>query len=140
MLPKSYLKVIAASVVYESTLSKKAKIQALRFIETEASVEQLAELLSEGMLKSAMLFVASRSYARIAYDKYFSQSAKVCAGRENKPLCMKEFKIKANMARIAALRREMSKCGQTDNAKKCRNMFIKHINKIEKQIQKDRVK
>jgi poly-D-alanine transfer protein DltD len=155
MLPKSYLKAIAAYIVYESKLSKYAKIQMLRFIENEASENQLIVLVTEGEIRKvsedeniseavivvpALLIATALSFGRIAYDKMFSQAAKMCAAKDpnNKKQCIKDFKIKSHYAKITALKREMGKCNQTNNAKKCRDMFIKHIRKIEKQVQKVR--
>jgi hypothetical protein len=155
MLPKSYLKVIAAYVVYESKLSRYAKIQMLRFIENEASENQLIVLVTEGeirkiseseiiseipLLVPAMLAAAAVSAGRMAYDKIFSQAAKACADRDtnNKKQCMKEFKLKSYYAKLTALKREMGKCNQTNNVKKCRDMFTKYIRKIEDQVNRAR--
>lgn len=155
MLPKSYLKVIAACVVYESKLSKYAKIQMLRFIENEASEKQLKVFINDGEIRKvsenevvsevaivipAMLVAAALSVARMSYDKIFSQAAKSCADKEgdNKKRCMRDFKLKSHYAKLTALKREMGKCNQTNNAKKCREIFIKHMRKIEKQVQRDR--
>ncbi len=156
MLSKSYLKVIAVYIVYESKLSKYAKIQILRFIESGASESQLNIFITEGKIRKlsegeiiseipilvpAMIIGAAIAAGKAAHAKFYSNAAKVCAGkeREEKKKCMQDFRIKANYARLAALKREMGKCSQTDDLKKCRENFIRHIGKIEKQIQKDRV-
>jgi len=156
MLSKSYLKVIAAYIVYESNLSKYAKIQMLRFIENEASESQLKVFINEGKIRKvyegevisevgpiavAAIIGVAIAAGKAAHAKFFSNAAKACAGkeREEKKKCMQDFKLKANYARMAALKREMGKCSQTDDIKKCRDNFMKHIVRIEKQIRKDRV-
>ena len=156
MLPKSYLKVIAACVIYESTLSKNAKIQALRFIENEASEMQLKVFINEGKICQvseseviqdavfipAMVIAAALGVAKVAYAQFLSKAATACVGKKfvEKQKCMRDYRIKANAVKISALKREMSKCNQTNNVKKCQNIFLKHINRIEKQIQKDKIK
>ena len=155
MLSKSYLKVIAAYIVHESNLSKYAKIQILRFVENEASKSQLKVLITEGRIRNvsedevvseaiivpAMIIAAAVAAGKVAHAKFLSNAAKACAGkeREEKKKCMRDFKLKANYARLAALKREVSKCSQTSDRKKCRDNFIKHIEKVEDQIRKDRV-
>ena len=156
MLPKSYLKVIAGCVIYESELSKYAKIQALRFIEYEASEMQLKAFIAEGKIRQvsedeiftevaiwvpAMVIAAALAAGRVAYDQFYSKASKACKGKglKEKQRCIRDFRLKASYAKLAALKREMGKCGQTNDAKKCRESFLKHIGKVEKQIQKDRI-
>jgi len=154
MLQKSYLKVIAAYIIDESHFSKYAKIQMLRFIENDASESQLKVFITEGKIQSegeniseiapiavALVIGAGLAVGKVAYNRFFSDVAKACAGRkqDDKRRCIRDFKLKASYAKLTALKREMGKCNQTNNVKKCRNTFIKHMNKIEKQIQKDRV-
>lgn len=151
MLPKTYLKFIAASIVYEASLSKYSKVQLIRFIE-DASYDQLATFIKKGYIKEpekvseafvvpAMLIVAAVSAANLIYDRNFSNAARDCAGRQNskeKTQCLKNYRIRANTAKVAALKREIPKCSQTNNIKKCRDMFLKRIQKIENQIQRDK--
>ena len=156
MLPKSYLKVIAACVVNEANLSKYAKIQMLRFIESEASESQLRVFITEGKIRNvsedeiiseipvlipAMIIASALAVARIAHDRFFSQAAKACADkdRDDRKRCMRDFKLRANYAKLTALKREMGKCNQTSDVKKCRDTFMGYMKKIEKQIQKDRI-
>ncbi len=154
MLQKSYLKVIAAYIVDESKLSKYAKIQMIRFIENNASNSQLEVFITEGEIRSeaeniteyapigvALVIGAGLAVGKAAYNRFFSDVAKACAGRkqDDKRRCVRDFKLKASYAKLTALKREMGKCNQTNNVKKCRNTFIKHMKKVEKQIQKDRV-
>jgi len=154
MLQKSYLKVVAAYIVDESTLSKYAKIQMLRFIENDASEAQLKVFITEGKIRSeseniseiapiaaALVIGAGLAVGKAVYNKFYSDVAKACAGRkqDDKRRCIRDFKLKASYAKLTALKREMGKCNQTNNVKKCRNTFIKHMKKVEKQIQKDRV-
>ena len=155
MLPKSYLKFIAASMVYESDLSKYAKIQAMRFIEN-ASMEQLnifisecslrpiseEENISEKYLLPAVVLASALAAGRVAYDQFLGKAAIACAQKkgDDRKKCMRDFRLKSHYAKVAALKREMGKCGQTNNVKKCRDLFIKQIRKIEKQVQKDRVR
>jgi len=148
MLPKTYLKFVASSVVYESALSKYAKVQLMRFIEN-ASSDQLYffinegrisnESLSEAFVVPAMLLVAATSAAKLAYDRVFSDAARYCSNeetREARSQCIKNYKIRANRAKLTALRREMPKCDQTNNVKKCRETFMKHIQRIEKDMER----
>ena len=156
MLPKSYLRVIAAYMVYESALSKIAKIQAFRFIELEASDIQLKVFINEGKIRQvyegemiqdavfipALIIGAALGAAKMAYSQFLSKAAIKCKGKEHseKQKCMRDYRIKANYVKVAALKREISKCNQTNNVKKCRDLFLKHIKKIESQIQKDKIK
>jgi hypothetical protein len=159
MLQKSYLKLIAASIVCESNLSKYAKIQVFRFIENEASELQLTIFINEGKIQKvseaeitseiapiavvavSLITAAAFAVGKSVYNKFYSNVAKACAGRDrdDKKRCIRDFKLKANYARLGALKKEMGKCNETNNVKKCRNNFLKHMRKIEKQIQKDRV-
>lgn len=157
MLQKSYLKLICASIIYESNLSKYAKIQAIRYVENEASECQLNIFINEGKIRklseneiiseaipviaAALVTAAAFAVGKSVYNKFYSNVAKACAGRDrdDKKRCIQDFKLKANYARLAALKKEMGKCNQTNNVKKCRNTFLKHMKKIEKQIQKDRI-
>lgn len=151
MLPKSYLKVIAACVVFESKLSKTAKTQLIRFIESEASEAQLTVFINtgeikkdadvqkiseEGKLVPAMIIAAALVVGKKAYDYFKDESRKACAGKEGdqKKICIAQFKAKAAKAKVAALKKEMAKCNRTDDAKKCRNTFMKYIQKYEKQM------
>jgi hypothetical protein len=153
MLPKSYLKLMAAHVVHKSKLEYYSKIQALRFIE-EASERQLLVFMSEGVIRGeeeiseiapvvliAPLVAAAVAVSSVAYGRYLGPAAKACASRKGKDrtVCIKNYRVRANMARLAALKREMSKCNQTNNMKKCRAMFMKHMKRIEGKIKKDRV-
>jgi len=157
MLQRSYLKFIAACVVYESALSKYAKIQTLRFIENEASEDQMRVFLLEGKIRKVgadevvdeavlkylppvMVVRAAITAGKLAYNKFFGPAVKACAGRkgDDKKMCIKNYKLKANYAKLAALRKEATKCNQTNDANKCRKMFADHMRKIEKQIQRDR--
>ena len=157
MLQKSYLKLICASIVCESNLSKYAKIQMIRFIENEASERQLTIFINEGKIQKVseaeiiseiapivavpLITAAAFAVGKSVYNKFYSNVAKACAGRDrdDKKRCIRDFKLKANYARLSALKKEMGKCNETNNVKKCRNTFLKHMKKIEKQIQKDRV-
>jgi len=156
MLSKSYLKVIAAYIIYESNLSKYAKIQMLRFIENEASESQLKVLITEGRIRKiseseiilevgplavAIIIGAAIAAGKAAHARFLSAAAKTCAGkdREDKKKCIRDFRFKANYAKVAALKREIGKCSQTNDVKKCRDNFTKYIGRIEKQIRKDRV-
>jgi len=157
MLPKSYLKFIAAYNVYESNLSSYAKIQALRFIEGEASESQLKIFINEGKIRNvadgeiiseilpvivaAAIVAAAAALGKIAYQKVIMNAVKECSQLkgDDKKRCVRDYKTKANYAKLTALKKEMVKCNQTNNVKKCRNMFIKHMRKIEQKIQKDRV-
>lgn len=156
MLQKPYLKLIAASIVYESNLSKYAKIHMLRFIEHEAYERQLSIFINEGKIRKvseseivseiapiavALVAAAGLAVGKSVYNKFYSNVAKACAGRDrdDKKRCIRDFKLKANYARLSALKKEMGKCNETNNVKKCRNTFLKHMRKVEKQIQKDRV-
>ncbi|MHA1816068.1 MAG: hypothetical protein ACTSX1_08690 [Candidatus Heimdallarchaeaceae archaeon] len=155
MLPKSYLKLMAAHVVHKSELTRYSKVQALRFIE-EASGRQLLVFMKEGQIRQvsdeenlseivpiliAPLVVAAAAASGAVFSRFFSQAARACSGKKGKEktVCVKDYRIRANRARLAALKREMGKCNQTNNVKKCRNMFLKHAKKIETQIQKDKV-
>ena len=155
MLPKSYLKLMAAGIVYKSELTHYSKVQALRFIE-EASERQLLVFMSEGVIRTvsdeenlseivpiliAPLVIASAAAAGAVFSRYFNQAARACSEKKgkDKTLCIKDYRVRANMARLAALKREMGKCNQTNNVKKCRNMFLRHVKRIEAKIQKDRV-
>lgn len=152
MLPKSYLKFIAAYSVYESNLSKYAKIQALRFIRNEASESQLKIFINEGKIRRvsedeivnevlpfvlipALLAIAAAA-GKVAYNRVVMNSVKECAELkgDDKRRCVSEYKIKANYAKLAALKKEMVKCNQAHNVKKCRDVFTKHIRKIERKI------
>lgn len=156
MLSKSYLKVVTAYIVCESNLSKYAKIQMLRFIENEASKSQLKILVIEGRIRKvsegevisevgpiavAIIIGVAVAAGKAAHAKFLGAAAKACVGkdREDKKKCMRDFRLKAGYARIAALKREMGKCSQTNDVKKCRDNFTRHIGKVEKQIRKDRV-
>ena len=156
MLPKSYLKLMAAHVVYKSELTQYSKIQALRFIE-EASERQLLVFMSEGKIRRvsedenlseiapflliAPLVAAAVATSSVVFGRFLSQAAKSCSGKKGKEktLCIKDYRVRANLAKLSALKREMGKCNQTNNVKKCRNMFMKHVKKIEGKIKKDRV-
>lgn len=157
MLPTSHLKFIAAYLVYESNMSKYAKIQTLRFIESEASESQLKVFINEGEIRSvsedeivsevlsvivvAAIIGAAAAAGKIAYQRVIMNAVRQCSNLkgDDKKRCVRDFKTKANYAKLAALKKEMTKCNQTNNVKKCRNAFIKQARKIEKQILKDRV-
>jgi len=59
----------------------------------------------------AMLIPAAMMAAKKAYINIFSQAAKACSNKKGKERtnCMKDFRIKANYAKLAALKREMAK-------------------------------
>ena len=157
MLPKSYLKFIAAYTVHESNLSQYAKVQTLRFIENEASESQLKIFINEGKIRNvsdgeimseAVPFIvgvaivaAAMALGKIAYQKVIMNAVKECASLkgDDKKRCVRDYKTKANYAKLTALKKEMIKCNQTNNVKKCRNTFLKHMRRIEQKIQKDRV-
>ena len=156
MLPKSYLKFIAAYNIHEADLSKFAKVQALRFIKNEASESQLKVFINEGKIRNvsddesiseiapiivaAAIIAAAAAAGKIAYQKVIMNAVHQCSSLkgDDKKRCVKDFKTKANYAKLAALKKEMVKCNQTNNVRKCRNTFIKHMRRIEKQIFKDR--
>lgn len=164
MLSKNYLKVISASIVYESKLSRISKIQLLKFIENEATQSQLKILILDGEIRKVsenekdldkrfvseiipaliaigIIVPAALALGKKAYIDIFSKAAKACVGKKGKERtnCMKDYRIKANYARLAALKREMSKCNQTANTDKCRQVFTDHMRKIQKQIRKDQL-
>ncbi len=151
MLPKSYLKFIAASVVYEADLSKYAKIQLMRFIENSESASQLHLFLVEGkignpsecenvsegkILKAALILAAALAAGKLVYNNFLTKAARACSGAKiaDRVKCINQFKKKADIGKLATLKRESSKCNQTSNVKKCRNMFANHIKKIEDRI------
>lgn len=150
MLQKSYLKAVAAYIVFESTLSKISKIQLLRFIENEASNNQLKVFINTGEIKKeseienvseavfvpAMIIAAAFLTGKKAYEYYKDEGRKACSNKSgtDKKICMAKFKIKATTAKINALKKEMVKCNKTNNVKKCKNTFQKYINKFEKKI------
>ena len=153
MLPKSHLKVIAAHMVYESGFSKTAKIQLIRFIE-DASVSQLNIFVTEGRISKdnisevnplkylppVLLIRGALAAGKAAYNKFFGPAVKACRGKsgDDKKRCIRDFKLKALYAKLAALRKDMGKCNQTNDANKCRNTFLKHMKLVEKQIAKER--
>ena len=154
MLQKSCLRTIAAHMVYESAFSKNAKTQLMRFLET-ASMSQLSIFINEGRVASkeevisevpivvpAVLAASAVGAARVAYDLVYSKAAQACASkpREARRQCMRDYKIRAGYAKVAALKREMTKCNQTNNPKNCRNTFLNHIRRVEKQVQRERAK
>ncbi len=156
MLPKSYLKFIAAYTVHESNLSRYARIQTLRFI-NEASESQLKVFINEGRIRNvsedevvsevatfivaAALIAAAAAAGKIAYQKVIMNAVKECSEMKgkDKKRCVREYKIKADYAKMAALKKEVVKCNQTNNVKKCRNAFIKQMKRVEKRILKNKV-
>ena len=119
MLSKSYLKFIASAIVYESSVKKNIKIQLIRFIEG-ASSDQLNlfinefrvsknEITTEAYVVPAMLMLAAMSAAKLVYNRVFSNAARYCADqgkgtREERTKCINDFKIRANRAKLTALK------------------------------------
>jgi len=154
MSQTSCLKVIAVYMVHESLLSKYAKIQMLRFIENEASDLQLHAFIAEGKIRRTedideaiikylppvMIVRAAITAGKLAYNRFFGPAARACASRkgDDKKLCIKNYRLKANYAKLAALKRESRNCSQTNDAAKCRQLFVDAAKKVEEQIKKDR--
>jgi hypothetical protein len=152
MLPKSYLKVIAASIVYESRLSKTAKTQLMRFIESDASCLQLKAFINTGGIKKeseiediteldveaswAMIVASALNAGKKIQDRFSNEAKRACADKvgAQKKICILKYKQKASKVKIAALQREMSKCNKTSKPKKCREIFEKHIKRLQKDL------
>jgi len=151
MLSKSALQTIAACMVYDEDISKPAKMQILRFIES-ASEKQLQHYIVHGdivaeqevaisevaFLVPAAIIAAAAAAGRAIYNAEFSKAARACQmfqGKEKKS-CMKKFKIRGLNGKISAMRREMGKCNQTSRPDKCRKMFSDYIREAEKQLKK----
>lgn len=150
MLPKSALQTIAACMVYDSDISKPAKMQTVRFIES-ASEKQLKHYILHGEIKhdseiqlevnffiAAAILGAAAAAGRAIYDSEYSKAAKSCSIMEGdaKKKCMKRFKMRGVNGQISALRREMAKCSQTSRPDKCRKMFTNYIESANKKLKK----
>ncbi|HUU88825.1 MAG TPA: hypothetical protein VMX17_13890 [Candidatus Glassbacteria bacterium] len=159
------LKLVAYLMVYESDLSKPAKLQLVNFLKeaTEpqiklfvvegrvGNVSQKQELELDSILEvapiaayyaSGIVWGAAIALAMKAFNKYHGEAAKACAekrGREKK-LCMNVYTVRAYQQKITVLKTEAGKCNQTADPKKCREKFIKNIKVVEKQLIKIRSK
>ena len=151
MLPKSALQTIAACMVYDEDMSKPAKMQVLRFIESASEkqlqhyivhgnivAEQEVEISEIAFLVPAAIIAAAAAAGRAIYNNEFSKAAKACQAEEGqtKKDCMKKFKLRGLSGKISAMKREMGKCNQTSRPDKCRTMFAKYIQDAEKQLKK----
>lgn len=93
---------------------------------------------NEAILLPVMIIATALSIAKKVYDDNMTVAGKACQGKMGYDLdsCVRRVKTKALSAKITSLKAEMVKCNKTDKPDKCRKMFIKHIHKIQKQIQK----
>ncbi|GAG16615.1 unnamed protein product [marine sediment metagenome] len=155
------LKLIAGAVVVESRLTKPAKIQLLNWLQKEATDIQVKSFLldqkiininpqaekiindrfnglplNEEFVLAAIIIAGAVTAGYKAYQYYASQAAKACQGSKNKTLCMVEYKIKGEKARIEKLASEMKKCQNTKNPVSCRNQVQVQINKSKARIEK----
>jgi len=69
---------------------------------------------------TALAGVAAYGATKI-YKRFFSQAARACAGKSGpqKDACMKQFKMKATQAKIAALNKSKATCKKSKNPQKC---------------------
>jgi hypothetical protein len=147
---KKALQTIAACMVYDSDMSKPAKIQLINFIES-ATLKQLQHYIIhgdivkeenaqvvEGFFIAAALIGAAAAAGRAIYDQEFSKAAKSCQNMRGvaKKSCMKRFKLRGVSGQINALRKEMGKCNQTARPDKCRKMFSTYIKNAETKMRK----
>lgn len=161
---KSQLKTISSYMVYNSNLRSQAKSLIFSWLENEATEIQMKAFLLEGKImkvdKQSYDIINSRfenkydlnevwpivagaasalaifQAARQVYARYYSAAAKACRGNPNKAFCMISARIKAEQAKLAMIRRDMSKCNKAANVKKCQKTLQGHMKTIEKKIVK----
>jgi len=100
------------------------------------AVQKLANYLSQHGVKSKHLVGAALagliiSYSYWVYKDYLSKAARACKDKrgKEKAICMKEFKKKAQAAKIQALQAGMSKCAKTKDPTSCKSKLQGKINK-----------
>ncbi len=88
----------------------------------------------KGLAAAALAAAAIAASAKI-YKRFFSQSAKACAGKSgaDKTNCMNQFKAKAQQAKVKALSQSIAHCSKTKNPTKCKN-------KIETKLKAEKAK
>ena len=160
------LRLVAACLVHEASLSETSKIQLLRFIRG-ASEPQLKLFVIEGKVgnvtdeqelyldeqlqevapiaayyASGVVFSMATALATRVFSKYFGEMARACAekkGKEKK-VCRTRYMLRAYQEKIAVLRREAGKCNQTSKPEKCQERFIRMIKNVDQQLVKLRTK
>lgn len=151
MLPTSAYQTIAACMLYDCDMPKPLKLKVLNFIEHASSKqilhylihdeivrEEETQLVELGFILTAALVTAASASARAVYSKFNSAGAQACRDKEGvaRKQCIKNYRVRGVAGKVAALRREMGKCGQTSKPDKCRKMFINYIRNAEKEMRK----
>jgi hypothetical protein len=81
-----------------------------------------------GLGAAALAAIVAYGATKI-YKNYLSKAARACDGKPDKAACMKDFKVKAAKAKIAALKSGMSKCAQSKDPAACKASIQSKINK-----------
>lgn len=63
------------------------------------------------------------------YKNYLSQAARACKGKPDKAACMKQFKDKAQKAKVAKLQQGMATCAKSKNPDSCKKTLAAKIAK-----------
>lgn len=136
-------KIALAYIISESSLGKSDKLNMLDFIKDLDSeiAEQLInidEIEVKRLLGTAILISTAYSLGRLTHNRYMSQAASSCKGKsgDDKSACIRLYKERGMKGRLDALRKESTKCNQTDDMAKCRKTFTDAIRKVEAEIRK----
>ena len=142
-------KAVLAYIISESSLKESDKINLIAYI------EKLDPEIAEGLINIdeigpigglgkiigvGLLITTAYSLGRLAYNRYLTQAARACKDKEgiDRSACIDLYKERGLKARLAALRKESTKCNQTDNVAKCRKTFAEAIRKVEDAIRRIR--
>ena len=132
-------KIALACIVMESSLGKSDKLDLINFIE-KISPNVSDKLINiqeiDDFLKTKMVLSTALSMGKLSYNKIMTDGMRACRDRpeDQKNDCLRSYKERALKARLDALRKQSTKCGQTMNMAKCRDQFRKSIRRVEDQI------
>jgi len=136
-------KIALAYIISESSLGKSDKINLLDYIQKLDSeiADQLVnvdEIEVKKMIGIGILISTAYSLGRLGYNRYLSQAAASCRDKQgtDRSACIDLYKERGLKAKLDALRKESTKCNQTDNIAKCRKTFTDAIRKVEDEIRR----
>ncbi len=96
--------------------------------------------INEIRVKAGFGAIVALGVARKAYQTWMSKAAKACAtvrkrkGFKAAKACRIEYQIKGEHAKISSLRRDIGKCSQTSNPRKCEKVIVKSMKGVEKKL------